>query len=355
MTSIAQKILRSFKKKDRILHEISEEDIERSKKIKAQAKYIQSLEAQISKRQAQDRLKKVKEIDTNEEIDLIKQLEKKEEELKLKKLKNAFDLSKLFKKLENKKFRDRFEIADKDDKAVFDKFKTFLILDNGNIAIQGKSGEVWADGSTLRQVIHKPESIKNQIRRGRLLLPFDENFKTIPDFENLEMPEMSYNEEEDNWNISEERIKKVKEMIMERDYLITELREDKEKNEQTIADMRNKIQDQSLAINNWKKQTENSQAELSIAMKNDKEMSKKFYQMDRDLSVSQEQKLLSDDIKEKYDTALKSVLNELEDEKSRTAIRKAMQQVWNDIREARKMIPKIEIKQEEVKEPQKIK
>jgi len=355
MVSIAQKIFGSLfgKKKDRILHDISEEDINKSKKVKAQSKYIQSLEAQISKRQAQDRLKKVEKKDFEDEVDLIKQLEEKEEEIKTKKYKNSFDLFKiplLMKK--NKKFK--VELTDKDDNTIFDALKTFLILKNGDIAIQGESGEVWAEGPTLRHIIHKPESIRNQIRRKRILLPYDENFKPLPDLENMEIPEMSYDIEDGKWNISEERIKKVKDMIIERDEDIRDLRDDKKKNEQTIADLRNKVQDLELAKDNWKKQTENSQAELSVALANEKEMSKNFVQLDRDLTVAQDQKGLADNIKEKYDEALKEIIEELEDEKAKTKLKRARLEIWKDIKRARKLLPK-EVPEEKTEEKEETK
>lgn len=356
MVTIAQKILRKIipKKKERILREISEEELEQNKKLNAQSKYIQSLEAQISRRQAKDRKEHVEEQDNLDDIELIKQLERKSEEIKRAKYIGSYDLARLFRKLEkDKRFSQKFEIVDKDDKTVFDKFKTLLVLPNGNIGIKGKSGEIWAEGPTLRHIIHKPESIRNQIRRGRILLPYDENFNILPDLENLEHPEMTYDDSDYSWHMSEERVKKIKELIIERDKEIQDLREDKEHHEQLIADLRNKIKDMELAKNSWMNQSLQAQTQLSVALANEKERNKRFLELDRDLTVAQEQKLLADDVKQKYEDAFKQIIDELEDEKSKTLVKRAKLEVWNDIKRARKMLPKEVLVNPEEKEENK--
>lgn len=327
-------------KKDRILTQINP-DIEENKVIKEQAKKIQSLEGQLSEIMAKRREKKVGNINLQEDMNLILELEKKQQEIEKNKYKGAYDLFKLAEKLKsNKKFASKFEIVDKDDNRVFDKFGTIVILKDGKLAIKGKSGEVWSEGYKISDIIFKPETLRNQVRRGRLLMPYDEGYNRILDLENIEMPELSYDEEDGKWNESEERFKKIKEMIIERDKHIQELREDKEHHEQTIADLRNQIKDIDLAKESWKSQAGNSQAELSVALNNAREISQRLGQLDRDLTMAQGQKELADQIKERYEEAMDELLNQMEDEKSKNMLRRAKDEIQRDIAWARQQIPK---------------
>lgn len=347
------------KKKDRFLTSIPEDKIEDNKIIKEQAKYIQSLEAQLSKKDAKERQKKVKQKNIQDDIDLIKELEKKQIEIDKKPFKNSYNIGKLFSKLvKDKKFAKTLEIVDKDDNRVFDIFKTFKILNNGEIAIQGKSGEIWAHGPTLNHIIFKPETLKNQIKRKRILLPYDKNFNFIPDLEKWTIPEISYDERDNSYHESEERKIYIKDKFIELDKENRKLKEDKEHKEQVIADLRNKLQDVELAKKSWKSQAENSQSELSIALENGREAINKIGELHRNLATAQGQKLLSDKINDIYDDAFEKILKELEDEKAQTTLRRIRDEVQTDVEWAKKQFPVekhttiIESKEEEEKEEQ---
>lgn len=326
-----------FKKKDRILTEIDEETIKRDKMLREQQKYIQSLEAQLSHKSAKERKEKVKERDTQEDIELIKELEEQQQKIEQEKYYGSYNLSNLFKNLQKKKYK--VDITDKDDKVVFDRLKTLRVLNNGNIAVQGKSGQIWSEGSSIRDLIFKPESFKNQIKRRRLIMPYDENFNRTVDLNELEEGEISYNPQKDMWDIGEEKRKKVIHMILDRDEMIHNLREDKEHKEQLISDLRNKVQDLELAKESWKHQAKNSQKELSIALENEQMMSSQLNNVDRQFMVAMENKNLLEEIKDKYENAFDKIAEEIEDEKSRTKIKRAKLEVWNDIKRARKEMP----------------
>jgi len=333
-------LLIGTKKKDRILTQL-DTDVEESKKIKELTKYSRSLEAQISKTKADKRAKQTEQKDITDDIDLIKKLEERSREIENKKYKGSYDLSLLFRRLmKDPTFAKKLEISDKDDKKVFDKFKTLRILTNGNIAMQGKSGEIWAEGPTLRDIIYKPESLRNQIRRGRILTPYDENFKYIPDLEMWTIPELSYDETDDSYHESEERRMNIKEKFIELDGDNRKLREDKAHLEQTIAGLRNKLQDMELAKKKWQSQSENSQSELSLVMDSHGEIVKKLGQLDRDVVSSQEQKQIAEDRADKIEDANKKMLDELEEQKSKTSQRMARDENQRDIEWARKTIPK---------------
>lgn len=354
MVSLGKKIWNSItgkkKTRERILRDISEDSLKSDKEKNAQAKYIQALETQVSKFSAEKRHKQVDEINTQDDLDLIEKLKEEQKRLEKEKYMNSYDLMLLFRKLIKNKnnFANKLEISDKNDVHIFDKFKTIRILKNGYLAIQGRSGEIWAEGPRIEHIIHKPESLKNQIRRGRILIPYNEDLRFVPDLENYEMEEMSYNPEAENeserWNISEERFKKVKEMIMERDELINQLREDKEKNEQTIADLRRKNQDLKLSMKSWQTQAETNQSNLSAALDHEKQMSQRLLSVDRDLAIAQEQKKLTEEENKALETAYGSVVEELEDDKSKSERRKAKDEVHTDLAMAKKLVPEQIIK-----------
>lgn len=329
-----------LKRKDRILTDIDEETIKKEKIIREQQKYIQSIEAQLSHQSAKERKKRVDEVNLQEDLSLIRELEAKQEEIEKEKYYGSYNLATLFKNLSKKKYH--VDITDKEDKIIFDRLKTIRILNNGTLAIQGKSGQIWSEGNCLRDLIHKPESFKNQIKRKRILMPYDEKFNYTVDLNELEKGEMSYDTNTKEWNVGEEMRKKVTEMIKDRDVIIQELREDKRHHEQLISDLRNKIQDMELAKESWKSQAENSQKELSIALENEKQMSSQFNNVDRNFLVATENKNLLEQIKDKYENAFDEIAEEIEDEKSRTKIKRAKLEVWTDIKKAIKMVPKKE-------------
>jgi len=184
-----------------------------------------------------------------------------------------------------------------------------------------------------------PESFRNQIKRRRILMPYDQEFNRSVDLNEIMEGEVSYNPEEDLWNIGEEKRRKVTEMLIERDKLIQELREDKKHKEQVISDLRNSLQDIELAKESWKHQADNSQKELKIALENDRLITQKFNEINRNYTVSMEHNSLLEEVKDKYETAFDEIAEELEDEKARTKIKKAKLEVWNDIQRARKVMP----------------
>jgi len=314
-----------FKKvpSDRILTSL-DADKEESQKVKELMELVRSYESQLSHIMAQRRGKKIEQIDKEDDITLIKKLDKENERLKNQNYEGSYDFMFLFRRLiKDKKFAKKLEICDKDDNIVFDKFKTFRILNDGSLAIQGMSGTIWSEGSSLNYVIWKPETLRNQIRRGRILIPYDSEMNPVIDIENEEIEEMSLDPKDDKWNISEERMKKIKVSIREKDSIINNLKIDKKYHEQTISDMRNKIQDLELAKNKWKNNAENSQSELSVAMQGHNEILKKLGQLDRDLVISQDQKQLIEQMKEKIEEKFKKVLDKLTNKDSQEAIENA--------------------------------
>ena len=333
--------------KERILTEFNpdiESKDEEIKKLLLVTKELykknQSLEGQLSKIIANKKSKETEQLNKIEDIELIKELKENSKEIERKKYDGSFALIELFKELrDNKKFRENFELVDRNDKKVFDIFYSFVILPNGNIGIQGRSGEIWSEGRTLNEVLFKPETIKNQIRRKRLLLPYDENYNYIPDLEKLETKEITYNEKDEIWEISDERTKPFISCLIERDKSIHQLRKDKAHHEQVITDFREKLKDMELAKESWKNQVEFNKSQLHLALDNEKQTTAVLGRLQRDLVVSQQQKEISDELKDKLRIALDKIVEELEENLSQTTERRKKDEVMRDLEWAKTILP----------------
>lgn len=330
-------------KKDKIRTPIDADLIKENKLIKEQSKKIQALEGQLSRVQANTREKKTEKQEEVYEQKLIEELLDKETEIKRNKYENHFPLKVLYRKLlsmKGKKFANKLELVDKDDKKVFDIFKDFCFLPNGNLAIIGKSGEVWAEGKSVNQIIYKPESFKNQIKRKRILLPYDENYKYVPDFENLLMPQISYDDSDDSYHESEEVMKTVKQMVMERDDEIRDKGEKIEHLEQTIAALRNTLRDSQRAKSVYQNSSEVSQTEVSKALEKSMQFEQKMGEMQMTIVKLQEQKNITEKLKEGLEQINYELLEKQQEMGSKTDLRRAMELTEHYSRVAKDLTPR---------------
>lgn len=339
-----KKLLGIFKRdKYKVLTDINP-DVEDNIIIKEQSKKIQALEGQLSKIVADKKLKEVKKLDEEAEINLIKELREGAINIKKKKYGDYFLLSSFFKKTKLGKIKNReIELSDRNDFKVFDYFKDFVILNNGHLGILGESGEIWSEGETIDNIIFKPETLGNQLRRKRILLPYDKDFNFIPDLEKIKVPEISYDEKEDKWSVSEERIQPFINLLIERDKKIFNLKKEKEHHEQVMTDLRNSIKDEQLAKESWKIQAESIKSQLSIAIENERQITNIVGSLNRDFITAQEQKEISDNLKEKYSEALNKIIEELEEEKSQTTERRKKDELQRDMEWMIKKMPKQEV------------
>jgi len=308
-------------KRDRLLTDLGGET-EWNQEKKELIKKNKALEGQLSKIQADKREKTNEDKNLFDEIELVNKLKEKSDEIEHKKHEGIYSLGSMARGLaKNKKLK--IEIVDKDDSTVFDYFKDFVVLPNGNIGIRGKSGEVWAEGKSLRDIIWKPETIKNQIKRKRIQMCYDKNFKQIPDLEKMLMPELKYDEEENKFYESEQVRRPFKEMLIELMKENHELIEDKSYLEKTNELHHKKIKriEQSLSILNQR--SEIADSETSKALKTTIDSLKAIGQITRDNAILQDQKLTGDELLMNKEKIISSLSETLEDDESKTAKQKA--------------------------------
>lgn len=308
-------------KKDRLLTTFGEET-EWNQEKKELIKKNKALEGQLSKIQADGRKKAIGDKDILEEIDLIKELKEKSDVIEQKKYEGLFSLNSLFLKLsKNKNFK--VELTDKDDSKVFDYFKSFVVMPNGNIGIQGKSGEVWADGKTLNNIIWKPETIGTQVRRKRIQLAYDKDFQYIPDLEKLMMPEIKYDESDGEFYESEQVMRPFKEMLIERTKEIHSLLEDKAHLEKTNELFHKKIQQIEQAFKVLKQRSEIADSETTKAIGTTIDSLRAIGSISRENAVLQDENLTIRELKEKGESIIEKLMETLEDEESKISAQKA--------------------------------
>jgi len=329
--AFAKKALKSFghwlfnkggsKRREKILTEFNDET-EWNQEKKELIKRNKALEGQLSKIQADQRKKVHEDKNLIDELELVKGLKEKSDEIEHKKHEGLYSLNSLFLKLSNNK-KFKVEIVDKDDSYRFDYFKDFVVLPNGNIGIRGKSGEVWAEGKTLSDIIWKPETIKNQIKRKRIQMCYDKNFKYIPDLEKMLMPELKYDEDDNEFYESEQVRRPFKEMLIELTKENHELIEDKSYLEKTNELMHKKIKriEQSLSI--LTQRSEIADSETSKALQTSIDSLKAIGQITRDNAILQDQKLTGDELLANKEVIINSLSETLEDDESKTANQKA--------------------------------
>jgi hypothetical protein len=318
---------------------ISEELIERDSIVRELSKKIQSQEAQLSKIKAEDNLKKQlsKEEESKKEIieDLIRQNEQKRMEL----FKDATSLEKIYKKLSNPKFKREIELSDKNDKVIFGNFHDIVILSNGFLGIQDTEGRVIAYGPTLRHIIYKPESIANQFRRKRILLPCNENGIFFPDIEEQEMPECIYDDETGNIKWATIRTKPLRQMIEEREKKIRSDAQYIEKIEQDKIDLVKKNRDLERALRLESNSSETAQTELSKAMDKSIQFERRIGDLQMRVIRLQEMKNINDTMVQSLENINSNLLEKAEEMGVKEEFRKALDMVQKLISWSKSVVP----------------
>jgi hypothetical protein len=253
------------RKRERIVYPLDPSLIKNEKIVNELQKKVMTLESQLSEYKAIERQNRDANAQKNEDKENIEYLKKQETDIKDKKFGKAIGLKNFYKEfLLNRKFRDSLEITDKDDTEVLGKFGDFVILSNGNMGVTDTHGNILSYGKNLRSVIYKPESLLNQLRRKRILIPCDRNGTFYPDVEQVEVPELSYLDGQFKW--AKMRSRPFKEALIEKQKMINELSEHINLTEQENVDLKRDLEDKNRAIKVYMNQSDNSKTELSKSM-----------------------------------------------------------------------------------------
>ena len=313
-------------------------------KFKALIQENNALKAQLGLRLAEEKRKYEEEKQVDKEQEIIYDLKEQEKEI----LKNRYgvplSLYSFFKKMiEDKKFREGIDVTDKNDEEIFAKLGDIQVIQEGKYAgfllVVDIHGNPLKIGRSIADIIYKPETLRNQLKRRRILLPVDKNFNHTPDIENMEMNDIEYDEDTDTYKESMEYKARVKDLIVK---YLKELRDKSEyieRLELTQIEQARQINDLKRATLVLRNQSQTSQSELSNAMGLTMQFNSKIGEMNRKIASLTEIKALYEGIIERLETVNKKVLDKLEIYGGQTIYEQTKAEIQQDMEFYKNMLP----------------
>ncbi len=347
-------IFNIFKKKSEVIkYPLDPELIKQNKIISAQAQEINSLKGQLSFLSAKERESREEQTDKGDEYELQGRLKEEELEIKKNKYGKTFSFKKFFYILsKNYKIRDKLEIVDKDDAEVFGKFGDFLILEKHGFAITDSHGNVLSYGRNINHVIYKPSTIENQIKRGRICIPYDKDYNFKIDIEDEEIPDILYDTNEKVFKEATEKKGKVKELLIKREKENNELREYIEVIERENMGLKAKLDDTERTLDIKEHSEQTYQTHLSQATDKVKQLTSSIGEMQNQISSLSEMKAFNETMIGKLEGINERLLAKMEEAGDKTLYKKVVEDVKEFVDWAKMTIPKnfTQVLPQEVKE-----
>ncbi len=315
--------------------------------VKAQAQEIQTLKAQLSEVLAEKRQEQESEITEDKDELLRQRLKSDETEIKKSKFGRSASLRKFF---ADKKLLEKTEICDKDDNDVFGKFGDLLILDSGRLALTDTNGNVLSYGMDLNNVIFKPGTFINQLKRGRILIPYDKDYNPVVDWEEEEINDIKYDEEEKCYHETLKAKEKAKKLLIKKDQEIRGLTDELSKVENINIDVNKEYDELKRTVKLQKGQIDSSNSELSTIMEQFSQFQMSYGDIQRKVTSLTETKAIYEDIINRQEVVIEKLLAQFEESGDKTEFRKAYSQVKEVIDYAKTRLPQQVIISEQEKE-----
>lgn len=331
------------KKKQEVLLPLDPETIKANQTIKALSQQVQARDAQLAQQSAMiSELQGSKQTDKQaKEIEEINRLKEDEKELKKNKFGKSFSLTKFYWAFfRDKKFREKLEICDKDDAEVLGKFGDLLFLDGGYIAITDIYGNILAYGKQLNHVIYKPDSLGNQIKRGRILIPYDKNYNPSVDLDDIALPEIIYDKEKKTYRFTKHVTKTAQTLILEKDKQLREAMDYAEQLEKTNVAHKNRIDDLERSFKVSLTSTDTSNTELSKLTDKLLQYQTVNGSMHNQIVQLTEMKALNENTITRLENVVENLLGKVEEMGDKTEFRKALETVKEVIDYAKTRLPK---------------
>ena len=339
------RIIKAFKwifaiksRQDRYVYPL-DPDLIKDKTVQELIKKIQSQDAQLSnifaeKKKREDLLK-----DTDKKDLFIKDLKEQKQEIDQKRYENPVSLRKIFQKIiQDKKYI--VDITDKDDTVTLGRFKDIVFLPGNFMGVIDTYGNIVSYGKTPSQIIYKPESLANQLRRKRIALPCDKEGIFYPDLESYEIPECVYDDATGKIQWAKFRKNEVKKMVVERENIIHQLTEELKYNEQLIISLKRKLNDKERAGDIYKNKIDITQTDLSMAMEKCLQYEQRFGEMQNRIVTLIEMKNIADNLYHGLENVNRELIEKSEEMGTKTEFRKALDVVQGLLSWAKDKIPK---------------
>ncbi|MBU1027860.1 MAG: hypothetical protein KKF48_02345 [Nanoarchaeota archaeon] len=350
-----------------VVHNLTEEELLKEKGVNEALKRENlnlrkakaTLESQVVNKKAEDfeKKEKVNQNETNNQI--AKKLKEEEKELNEDKYGKWFSWNKLFKKyFSNKKFREKFEVSDKNIEVSW-KFGELMSSTKGFWGITDSNGKLLIVSQDLKGLIHKPESLFNQFKLSRLILSRDKDGDYIQgiddqgDLDDFETEVPSFNEETGEYEKTTSLKLNAREYIIQ---LQDKLREKDDRNKILEFSMNGLRTDNSMLKRNVDTllhagklgQSMTSEAQ-SLLCSSSMELSN----ITKKISALQEKSVIDEKTMAVKDSTISKLLDELENTGDQTAYKRALAH-QKEMREFERANPPQIIEKEKEKVPQKI-
>lgn len=332
---------------------LEEDRIRNSEIFQEMSKKLQTYDAQLSEISAKKRQIDVQKINQQLEEKKIDELNRQDSELRKKEYSNSSSFRNLFYLMfNNKKFRKSLEIVDKDDVRSFGKFGDIIVLNNGDMAVVDSNGNILSQGRSIRQIIHKPESLTNQVKRKRILLPCDKNYIFYPDLESYEINECTYDEKTDKIKWAKVREEPLKQMILKREQRISQDRQYIERLEKMQSEQVTKIKDLNRKLNVLENKKEVVDSELSKSLEIQKQTYEKIGNLQKKIITLSGSKEILDDMRNRLENVNKKLLERVEEMNAQSKFREVLGTVQNLVEWSKLQVgDTIVEKKEEIKVP----
>lgn len=301
----------------RVLTQIDQELATKDSQIKALLKDNQNKSGTISKFKAEEREKENKISNLEEEEEKEQEITDKQNAINREIFKDAFSLKEFFTYLaKNPKYE--IDVMDRDMSTKLADFGDLVFFNDGELGIIDKNKEVLSKGKSLNNIFFKPGSLMGQINRKVLRLPCDRNFRGLPDLEEIEMPEVTYNSEKGLIKWAQFSRKPLKKLLVDREetinYQSIMLQEKEESISMLVKSNREHIRKSQIL----ESKNKTMETEMSVMMQKYKSMHKKFRNLSAKLAQSQSMRTVAENLKNKYKESLDTLSDFVAEKLSKT-------------------------------------
>ena len=291
----------SSKIETRVVTTIDDRLASKDSQINALMKDNQAKAGEISRMKADERKKDQVQYYTSQEKKKSNELFNKQTEINEEKFEDAFSLKDFFYYLfKNPKYK--LDVMDRDMSTKMAEFGNFVIFKDGEFAILDKDNEILSKGANLNNVFFKPGSLKGQVNKKLIRLPCNKDWQGIPDIEEVEMPELTYNNGKIKW--SKFTRKPLMKLLIDREREINSLSETLAEKEETISGFVKSSRTLKRDKDIIKSKYNTLETEMSVNTQRYKKMQQRFRNLETRLAQSQSMRTLAEDLKDKFKNSL---------------------------------------------------
>ena len=259
------------KKREAVVMPLDPELVKENEIIKAQQQIIGSQQAKLGELLAEKNEER-RQVDKKEkEKILIKELKQQEKQIKKNEVEKSVSFIRFLNDLaDRKKLKGKIEVTDKEGNEIIGILGDIASIKGEFIALMDIYGNELVRGRQLDQVIYKPESLANYIRRKQIPIPYIKDregmMHPFRDLEDIDHPDVIWNEVDKVYETTTEKTDKVKYLLISKDKDIRYLKNEIARLENIISDLKIEKDDATREAKVRKNQSDNTQSRLSQVM-----------------------------------------------------------------------------------------